>query len=61
MENDFFQVREKSGNFVVHQELLKTLEIQVREKLGNLKIVATAVFRKYIHSVQKGRMYSLER
>ena len=37
LENDFFQVRENSGNFEVGQENLERTW-KVREKLGNLKI-----------------------
>ena len=34
---------------------------KVREKLGNLKIKATVVFRNYTYSVQGERMYFLVR
>ena len=50
----FFQVREKSGNFVDGKENLERTW-KVREKSGNLKINSYDSLKKIIHSVQKGK------
>ena len=51
---NFFQVREKSGNFVDGQGNLERTWI-VREKSGNLKINGYGRHRKFIYSVQEGK------
>ena len=50
----FFQVREKSGNFVDGQGNLERT-LKVREKSGNLKIDSYGSMQKIIYSVQKGK------
>ena len=53
LENEiFFQVREKSGNFVDGQGNLERTW-KVREKSGNLKIDSYGSLQKFIYSVQK--------
>ena len=53
---NFFQVREKSGNFVDGQRNLESTW-KVREKSGEFenKGLWQAVFRKFINSVQEGK------
>ena len=53
LENDFFQVREKSGNFVVGHGNLE------RNKSGIFKLLAMTDYRKYAYVVQGKRMYFL--
>ena len=50
----FFQVREKSGNFVDGQGNLERTW-KVREKSGNLKIDSYGSLQTIIYSVQKGK------
>ena len=58
---NFFQVREKSGNFVDSQGNLERTR-KVREKSGNLKIDSYGSLQKIIYSVQMGeKMYFLMR
>ena len=52
LENDFFQVGEKSGNFVDGQGNLERTW-KVREKSGNLKINSYGSLQKIF--VQKGK------
>ena len=54
---NFFQVREKSGNFVDGQGNLERT-LKVREKSGNLKIDSYGILPKIIYSVQKGKGYT---
>ena len=51
---NFFQVREKSGNFVAGQGNLERIW-KVRKKSGNLKINCYGRHRKIIYSVQEGK------
>ena len=51
---NFFQVREKPRNFVDGQGNLERTS-KVREKSGNLKEIAMAIFRQFIYSVQEGK------
>ena len=55
-KQNFFQVREKSGNFVDGQGNLERTW-KVREKSGNFenKWLWQAVFRKFINTVQEGK------
>ena len=55
LENEiFFQVREKSGNFVDGQENLERTW-KVRKKSGNLKKKAVTGSLQKIYSVQEGK------
>ena len=45
LENDFFQFRENSGNFVVGQGNLERI-LNVRQKSGNLKIKGYCYLQK---------------
>ena len=58
LEMKFFQVREKSGNFVdVQGNLERTWRVREFEN----KWLYQTVFRKFIYSVQEGKVYLLMR